>query len=91
MAFDTTGLGIPQSEEDKNRQEKFTATEVVIHNPLCNSCVYKDPNGPRCLAFPERIPLSILTGGVNHKNPYDGDNGIQYKKGKPGSFENADE
>lgn len=31
-----------------------------------------------CKAFPNGIPEKIWTGINNHKNPYKGDNGIQF-------------
>ena len=33
----------------------------------------------KCLAFPEGIPEEILLGKVGHKEPYDGDHGIQFE------------
>ena len=33
----------------------------------------------KCEAFPGGIPEAILIGEHDHKNPYDGDNGIQFE------------
>ena len=35
--------------------------------------------GLSCLAFPDGIPDDILSGEVDHTEPHDGDNGIQYE------------
>lgn len=49
--------------------------------PACNTCKhyknFSDP--PSCAAFPEGIPIKILTGEDDHTKPVRGDNGIQYE------------
>ena len=42
---------------------------------VCNH--YKDDY--KCAAFPDGIPEEILTGKHDHREPYEGDNGIQFK------------
>lgn len=45
----------------------------------CFFCVYKR-NGAVCKAFPDGIPDDILWNRVSHINPFQGDQGIQYKR-----------
>ena len=33
----------------------------------------------KCKAYPDGIPEEILSGEHDHKNPYKGDNGIQFE------------
>ena len=35
--------------------------------------------GGRCKAYPDGIPYEIISGQIDHKKPYKGDNGIQFK------------
>mgnify|MGYP003114413880 FL=1 len=54
----------------------------------CLNCVHlfkKEVNGmkipaDKCKAFPDGIPVDILTGGIDHHSPIEGDNGIQYER-----------
>jgi len=48
---------------------------------LCQNCIYLDDAADKltCKAFPKGIPIEILKGEVDHRNPYKGDNGITYK------------
>ena len=46
---------------------------------FCKNFVPKKINFLFCEAFPGGIPEEILTGEHDHKNQYDGDNGIQFE------------
>jgi len=35
--------------------------------------------GTKCAAFPERIPGTILRNEHDHREPYEGDNGIRFE------------
>lgn len=45
----------------------------------CITCKHKLSYGSFCLAFPDGIPDTILSGEIDHKKPYKGDHGIQYE------------
>ena len=47
----------------------------------CISCTHYRMGG-RCEAYPEGIPYEIISGQVDHKKPYKGDNGIQFEGDK---------
>lgn len=53
--------------------------EPLPQIPPCWTCKHKHLTGPTCEAFPEKIPDEILTGEHQHREPYPGDNGIQYE------------
>lgn len=44
-----------------------------LHKPVDGDWGYK------CAAFPAGIPEEIITGEVEHRQPYDGDNGIVFE------------
>lgn len=52
---------------------------ITIDKGICNECVNVFANGENCKAYPRGIPVEILTGKVNHRKPYKGDNGIQFE------------
>ena len=57
---------------------------ITLGDGICNKCVHilPTPTGesyPRCKAFPKGIPEVILTGEVDHRKPFKGDNGIQFE------------
>ena len=48
----------------------------------CGICKYAK-GGLTCAAYPRGIPEEILTGEVDHTEPYKGDHGIQFEEYKP--------
>ncbi|MCY4293966.1 MAG: hypothetical protein OXC58_03895 [Acidimicrobiaceae bacterium] len=46
---------------------------------------YRDPMEIQCKAYPKGIPEAILDNEVDHREPYEGDGGIQFKSGATGS------
>jgi hypothetical protein len=55
--------------------------------PICASCVRYSPGlgedlfdsrPASCAAFPDGIPDDVLLGGVDHREPVEGDRGVRY-------------
>ena len=54
--------------------------EVPVYSPICSFCSRLDLTKERgCEAF-KTIPLEIWLGENDHTKPYEGDNGILFKK-----------
>jgi hypothetical protein len=51
--------------------------------PICYNCEHKLPPTPEtpfvCAAFPKAIPLAIIENRADHREPFEGDNGIRFK------------
>lgn len=60
--------------------DKFSQDNIYEIKPSCATCIHRSKIlSGSCLAFPEGIPMEILTGKNDHKKPFDGDNGIQFE------------
>jgi hypothetical protein len=49
---------------------------------ICDNCEWWFDEKIGCKAFPDGIPLSVLTGEFQHTTPYKGDGGILFKRKK---------
>ena len=61
---------------------RFVLIDPVTLGPYlgCENCRHFDALGrPRCAAFPDGIPLPILSGEVAHDRPLPGDHGIRFE------------
>lgn len=49
--------------------------------PMCMFCAhfYREFRGFKCEAYPSEIPMEIIELEVDHREPYEGDNGIQFE------------
>ena len=54
-----------------------------IAMPICLGCRHYDRTAPgpgiRCAAFPDGVPEEIFLSGADHREPFDGDRGIQFE------------
>jgi len=46
----------------------------------CPTCKHFEPGESKCKAFPNGIPVEILTGGYDHTKPFHGDRGVRWEK-----------
>ena len=45
----------------------------------CKHYIISEDIIPKCKAFPDGIPLEIFREEIDHTQPYEGDNGIQFE------------
>jgi hypothetical protein len=58
---------------------KRMSGDGMSYSPICHQC--KNWNEDlTCKAFPDGIPLGILTGTIDHTKAVDGDNDIQFEQ-----------
>ena len=58
-------------------------TTPVSQCLFCKHLGLPGKNGPSCAAFPDGIPSPVAFSQVDHRQPVDGDHGIQYEPADP--------
>lgn len=58
-------------------QDRFVWRDDEVVVAQCNNC-RRNRGNLSCDAFPNGIPLNILRNDFDHRNPYSGDNDLQY-------------
>ena len=64
---------------DKDRAARFVGNQNSVIVPQCNGCKHFYIYSATCSAFTVAIPMVILSNEHDHRQPYPGDNGIQYE------------
>lgn len=60
------------------RADRFKWLKRDVEVSQCANCKHYSGNA-RCNAFQDSIPDAILTNEHDHRQPYPGDNGIQFE------------
>jgi hypothetical protein len=63
--------------ESRRALRRFEGTPDEVYFPLCNRCIHRK-DGLTCEAYPEGIPIEIVSGELDHHKPLPGDHGIQF-------------
>ena len=63
---------------------------MLTEAPICYGCRHFIANAPNewgwgqfCTAFPQGIPVDILASRADHRQPYPGDEGVQFEPKTP--------
>lgn len=64
---------------------------MTISQPICMYCTRFDPDGAglTCSAYPGGIPAGIIESAVDHREPYQGDHGLQFEPTSPAAARHA--
>lgn len=83
------GMSEARAREAAATQTGLSDGDVIDQNisRQCITCAYlfrfdTSSDSIACLAFPEGIPETIITGDFDHSKPYVGDHGLRYQPDK---------
>lgn len=77
--------------DNQRHTDKFVWDTSEVTVSQCAVCRHNRLDGT-CSAFPDGIPMDILANVFDHRQPHDGDHGIQFKAlpGEHHPLEDAD-
>lgn len=61
-----------------DRSKRFSWGDGDLRVSQCAFCQHKHLGALGCDAFPDRIPMEILTGDHDHSLPFPGDGGLVF-------------
>lgn len=71
------------SETDPERADRFSFDPNGVVWSQCVFCKHKHSGSGTCNAFPDGIPMPILTNDADHREWYPGDHGVRYEQSMP--------
>jgi hypothetical protein len=72
------GLGGAMADGEYREDPSTVAQGDEFYSPACNTSAHVFVDYTTCEAYPEGIPLYILTGLSHHMTEQEGDHGLQY-------------
>ncbi len=65
---------------DPDREERFSMNFKSLKFSQCVFCKFKHAGAGTCDAFPDGIPMEILSNAHDHREYFPGDHGVRYEQ-----------